>query len=267
MDTSPGARRRSVRRGVTLMLLTLALVGALVTIWGWRGAPTVAGPDTTAPTTAPSAAVTAAPPEPVEQTPTMRHTPTPRAASSSAPPSPTPSPTPGATEPAPMADTQQGPVHVTVSRGDDVLVDAPVALTQLNDRDELNPPPGVVGWYGPPEWSTVPGDLSSYPGVLAGHTSYDGARDVFQRLGEVRAGDVVVVRYADGGEATFSADADALSVPKNDVTDKAGSDYAWVWSLVEPGRKVSLFSCDPSQGIDLTGHSHNNWVVQATRTA
>jgi hypothetical protein len=51
------------------------------------------------------------------------------------------------------------------------------------------------------------------------------------------------------------------------VTEKADAEYSWVWSLPAPGRKVSLFSCDLAQGLDLTGHSVNNWVVQATRTS
>ncbi len=165
-----------------------------------------------------------------------------------------------------MAQPQEGPVHVTVARGADVLVDAPVGLTTLNEREELNPPSGMVGWYGPPDWATVPGHLSAHPGVLAGHTTYDGRRDVFYRLGEARAGDVVTIRYADGQEAVFRVDADALTVPKNDVTEKADGECAWVWRLPEPGRKVSLFSCDLARGVDLTGHSYNNWVVQATRT-
>ncbi|KUG56751.1 hypothetical protein AVL62_11425 [Serinicoccus chungangensis] len=261
--TGTDDRPRPARRAVTLALLSLVLVGVLVTVWGWRGAPTAAGPDTGAPP-----AVTSAP-DVAEVTGPARSTPTPDAATRTSPPqapaaTPTTTPTPASA--GMTADPQAGPVHVTITRGEEVLVDAPVALTQLNDRDELNPPPGVVGWYGPPQWSTVPGDLSAYPGVLAGHTSYDGVRDVFHRLGEVRAGDVVVIRYADGQEASFGVDADARSVPKNEVTEKAATDYAWVWSLDEPGRAVSLFSCDLAQGLDVTGHSLNNWVVQATRT-
>ncbi|WP_298889609.1 class F sortase [uncultured Serinicoccus sp.] len=266
--TRTGHRRRPARRAVTLALLSLVLVGALVAFWGWRGAPTAAGPDTAAPTSAPPSAVTSAP-SVAEVTGPARAAPEPDVAARTSTPEATAAPATATPTPAPAemtADPQEGPVHVTITRGEMVLVDAPVGLTQLNDRDELNPPPGVVGWYGPPQWSTVPGDLSTYPGVLAGHTSYDGVRDVFHRLGEVRAGDVVVIRYADGQEASFDVDADALSVPKNEVTEKAGTDYAWVWSLDEPGRTVSLFSCDLAQGLDVTGHSLNNWVVQATRT-
>lgn len=279
VSPSTGPHRRTLRKGVTVSLLALALVGALLTFWGWRGGSAVGQADTDIATAPPSAAASASPsPAPTEAltaTRDARDRPTPKAPRRTSTPAPTvtQTPSPAATaQPTPtqapaIADVQAGPVHVTISRGAEVLVDAPVALTQLNARDELNPPPGVVGWYGPPEWATVPGDLSTYPGVLAGHTSYDGAHDVFHRLGEVRAGDTITIGYADGEQATFSADADALSVPKNDVTEKADSDYAWVWRLPDPDRKVSLFSCDLGQGIDLTGHSVNNWVVQATRTA
>lgn len=259
--------RRTLGRARLVMLAAVLLVGVLLVLWGWRGGtPTtavqIAPPTPSATTSAPTA--TAIPAE--QERPTAAPT-----ARTSIAPTPASTPTPSATaEAAPTADpvpaeVEEGPVHVRITRGEEVLVDAPVALTQLNERDELNPPSGVVGWYGPPDWATVPGELSSYPGVLAGHTTYGGTRDVFYRLGEVRAGDVVTIRYADDVEAVFRVDMDALSVPKNDVTEKADAEYAWVWRLPEPARTVSLFSCDPAQGLDLTGHSVNNWVVQATR--
>lgn len=255
--------RTTARTWPTAALLALLLVGALVVIWGWEGGSTARPDDVASPTTRPTTTVVSQSPDEVEATthePLGTPVPTPRPTSAPAPTTATHTPDAPA-----EALTQHGPVHVAVTRATDVLVDAPVALTQLNERDELNPPAGVVGWYGPPDWATVPGELSAYPGVLAGHTTYGGARDVFYRLGEVRAGDTVTISYADGQEAVFHVDADAVSVPKNDVTEKADAEYSWVWHLPEPGRKVSLFSCDLAQGLDLTGHSVNNWVVQATR--
>lgn len=252
--------RRALRPMGLAMLVAVLLLGAVVAYWGWRGGtPTAAFPD--APRTPPAA--TSAPA--ITSVPAERERPT------AAPPRRTPrataSPTAITSEPAPptgSAVVSDEPVQVRITRGAEILVDAPIALTQLNERDELNPPSGVVGWYGPPQWATVPGELSAYPGVLAGHTTHSGARDVFYRLGEVRAGDLITIRYADGAEAVFQASMDALSVPKNDVTEKADAEYSWVWRLPEPGRTISLFSCDPAQGLDLTGHSVNNWVVQAT---
>ncbi|QFG67468.1 class F sortase [Ornithinimicrobium pratense] len=269
MATSQNARARRARGTAGLALLVaVVLVGALIAFWGWRGGvPTVA--DQVQPPTHP--ATTSAPV--ATSVPAEQERPTAVSPGRTSGPAPSPSaaptfsattePAPTVTDPAP-AEVSEGPVHVRITRAADVLVDAPVALTQLNEREELNPPSGVVGWYGPPDWATVPGELSAYPGVLAGHTTHGGSRDVFYRLGEVRAGDVVTIGYADGSEAVFEADMDALSVPKNDVTEKADAEYAWVWRLAEPGRTVSIFSCDPAQGLDLTGHSVNNWVVQAT---
>lgn len=261
-----GGSTRSGARGVTTVaLLLLLVVGAAVAFWGWQGGGDADRAEVSLPTAAPVTVSeapdpTRPPPQPVSPAPTEDVE---RATAAA----PTPSPEPARPEPPePPAAVAGAPVHLTIARGAEVLVDAPIALTQLNEHDELNPPSGVVGWYGPPQWQTVPGELSSHPGVLAGHTTYDGSADVFYRLGEVRAGDRVTIRYGDGQAAVFVADADALSVPKNDVTDKAATDYAWVWSLPEPGRKISLFSCDLAQGRDLTGHSLNNWVVQATRT-
>ncbi|GGK60277.1 class F sortase [Ornithinimicrobium pekingense] len=254
----PGAHRR-----LTVALLVLLVAGALVASWGWRGGSADGPPDAAAPAAPSTSAVTVSPEEAVAATRDATATSRPSPTATSAP---TAAPTTAAPTTAPAAGGQ-APVHVRITRSAEVLVDAPVGLTRLDERDELNPPRGVVGWYGPPDWSTVPGELSAYPGVLAGHTTHGGAPDVFYRLGEVRAGDTVTIRYADGEDAVFQVDADALSVPKNDVTEKADAEYSWVWSLPEPGRKVSLFSCDLAQGLDLTGHSVNNWVVQATRTS
>lgn len=232
-----------------LLWLAFAASAALV-IWGLLGGP-VRGevPLTPAPTLAgaPSASTTASAPTTASFAPSVH---------AEAAPSPTPLP-----------ELSGQPVHLEIRQGDDILASAPTPLTQLNRRGELNPEPRTIGWYGPPEWDTLPGNTSAHPGVFAGHVTYGGARDVFYRLGEVRAGDEITVTYSDGAVARFVADTDAVTAPKDDITTKADTEYAWVWTLTEPGQRISLFSCDPSQGRDLTGHSVNNWVVQATRTA
>lgn len=228
----------------------LALLGsAALVVWGYQGGPTRGDVPLTPP-------------------PTVAHTPTaaPVTASSPTPP-PASATTTSTPSTPPLRDLTGSPVHLEIRQDDELLVSAPIELTQLNSRGELYPDPKVIGWYGPPEWNTVPGNESAHPGIFAGHVTYSGVKDVFFRLGEVRAGDVITVTYDDGMQAQFVVDGDALSAPKNDITDKAETEYAWVWSLPEPSRRISVFSCDPSQGRDLSGHSLHNWVVQATRIA
>ena len=163
-----------------------------------------------------------------------------------------------------MDDIASTPVHVEIRHSQTVLIQAQIVSIQLNDRGEINPPSGKAGWYGPPQWNTVPGNLSEHPAVLAAHVTYGGQRDVFYRLSETKKGDRVIVTYASGVTAEFIVDNDPVSVGKDDVVVQ-GSDYDWVWQLDQPGRVISIITCDPSLGRDLSGHSYNNWVVQATR--
>jgi len=157
------------------------------------------------------------------------------------------------------------PVHVDVHQDGEQIVGAGIDLTQLDEGGDLDPEPQTVGWYGPPQWGTTPGERSRYAGVLAGHVVYHGVRDVFWNLGDVRAGAVVVVTYDDGTQAAFEADADAVSVEKEALTQDPAHRWAW-----EPGgddAKVTLITCDLVPGTGMAGNAFNNWVVQATRVA
>lgn len=55
-----------------------------------------------------------------------------------------------------------------------------------------------AGWYAP---GPTPGERG--PAVIAGHVTWNGAKSVFYRLGELRAGDVIDVERADGRTASF----------------------------------------------------------------
>ncbi|KAB1898572.1 class F sortase, partial [Micrococcus luteus] len=166
---------------------------------------------------------------------------------------------------APWDEITATPVHVDVHQDGEQIVGAGIDLTQLDEGGDLDPEPQTVGWYGPPQWGTTPGERSQYAGVLAGHVVYYGVRDVFWNLGDVRAGAVVVVTYDDGTQAAFEADADAVSVEKEALTEDPANRWAW-----EPGgddAKVTLITCDLVPGTGMTGNAFNNWVVQATRVA
>ncbi|MBW1598219.1 class F sortase [Streptomyces sp. JJ38] len=57
----------------------------------------------------------------------------------------------------------------------------------------------LAGWYEP---GPAPGEQG--PAVIAGHVTWDGEPSVFFRLGELRAGDGVLVERADGSTAEFT---------------------------------------------------------------
>ncbi|MFB7843884.1 class F sortase [Microbacterium sp. NPDC056052] len=184
-----------------------------------------------------------------------------------------PAPSPGSTTPtaAPLQDIAGTPVHVTVLQEGARLIDADVNRIQLDEDGWLSPDQGLAGWYGPPQWETVPGNLSAYRGIIVGHnvTGY-GTKDVFYDLGQVRAGDSVVVTYAlqAGGYATagFAATQDAQSAPKQDVVEQAATTYRWVWQVDAPERSLALFSCD-LDAPHIDGHSVDNWIVTAVRVS
>lgn len=201
--------------------------------------------------------------------------PAPQASVSSPVPALTPGPGSPASStpppPAPLQDIDGTPVHITVRHQGVPLIDADIDLIQLNDDGWLNPDPGLAGWYGPPQWQTVPGNLSGYRAVIAGHNvTGEGMKDVFFDLGRVKAGDSVVITYAlrAGGlaAAQFDVAADAVSVPKQDVVAQATTAYRWVWQTDGPERTLALFSCD-LDAPHVDGHSVDNWIVTATRVS
>lgn len=219
------------------------------------------------PETSPEPGPTQEPGPAAEPTVTEVATPTPEPPTTSAAPEPAPA---GAetlmTGPAaPWEAITAAPVHVDVHQDGQLIVGAPVHHTQMDAAGDLDPEPRTVGWYGEPQWGTTPGERSPYAGILAGHVVYDGLKDVFWNLEDVRAGDVVVVTYGDGTQAAFEADADAVSVEKEALTQDPAHRWAW-----EPGgddARVTLITCDLVPGTGLAGNAFNNWVVQATRVA
>nr|WP_282447804.1 class F sortase [Micrococcus sp. JXJ CY 30] len=135
----------------------------------------------------------------------------------------------------------------------------------MQDDGELNPDPETVGWYGPPQWGTTPGETSGHPGILTGHVRNHGGKDVFWNLQGLAAGALVVVTYDDGTQAAFRTDADAVSMGKDALTHDPA--YSWAWELPSEGTKLTLITCDASSGPGAVGTSTNNWAVQATRVA
>lgn len=288
----------TVRRALWVVLVLLCLGLVFLALRGVLAVGAV--PISAAPTLSATASATPSPSSSARSTPspaptaTPTPTPTPSSAAptgeaavpggtqepagtpTSAEPTPSEEPTP-TEEPAPAAaahlsgpaapwdEITATPVHVDVHQDGEQIVGAGIDLTQLDEGGDLDPEPQTVGWYGPPQWGTTPGERSPYAGVLAGHVVYYGVRDVFWNLGDVRAGAVVVVTYDDGTQAAFEADADAVSVEKEALTEDPAHRWAW-----EPGgddAKVTLITCDLVPGTGMAGNAFNNWVVQATRVA
>jgi sortase (surface protein transpeptidase) len=90
------------------------------------------------------------------------------------------------------------PVAVSIPR---IGVRSRLVKLGLKDRGEMETPadPAVAGWFtgGP-----TPGALG--PAVIAGHVTWNGAREVFYRLGSLRPGDEVTVTRKDGKTAIFT---------------------------------------------------------------
>lgn len=166
---------------------------------------------------------------------------------------------------APWEELTAAPEHIDVYADGELVIGAPVRLVQMQEDGELNPDPETVGWYGPPQWGTTPGETSRYPGVLTGHVRNYGGKDVFWNLQGLAAGALVVVTYDDGTQAAFRTDADAVSMDKDALTHDPA--YVWAWELPEEGTKLTLITCDASSGPGAVGTSTNNWAVQATRVA
>lgn len=265
----------TVRRALWVVLLLLCLSLVFLALRGVlavgavpiSAAPTLSATASVSPSSAATTREAAVPVETQELagTPTPSEEPTPTEE-----PAPSEEPTPAAAAhlsgpAAPWDEVTATPVHVDVHQDGEQIVGAGIDLTQLDEGGDLDPEPQTVGWYGPPQWGTTPGERSRYAGVLAGHVVYHGVRDVFWNLGDVRAGAVVVVTYDDGTQAAFEADADAVSVEKEALTQDPSHRWAW-----EPGgddAKVTLITCDLVPGTGMAGNASNNWVVQATRVA
>lgn len=95
-------------------------------------------------------------------------------------------------KPKPRVDYMELPLRLVIPR---LSVDAPVISVGLTPELAMDVPQRAeeIGWY---EYSTRPGMKGN--SVLAGHLDWHGVPGVFRRLSELRQGDSVEVRGADG---------------------------------------------------------------------
>ena len=126
---------------------------------------------------------------------------------------------------------------------------------RLNNDGTLQVPAdyGVAGWYsdGP-----APGDAGP-PAVIVGHVDSQAGPGIFYRLPEVRRGDVVLVRRADGSDVRFTVYATTSFAKASFPAEQV---YA-----ARPTPELRLITC--TGAFDRrTGHYLDNRVVYARIT-
>jgi LPXTG-site transpeptidase (sortase) family protein len=97
-------------------------------------------------------------------------------------------------------DYMELPLRLAIPR---LRVDAPVIAVGLTPQLAMDVPQRAeeVGWY---EYSTRPGMKGN--SILAGHLDWLGQPGVFRQLAEMKQGDTVTIRGADGQERTYAVE-------------------------------------------------------------
>ena len=149
----------------------------------------------------------------------------------------------------PVSGTAAAPERVSVPR---LGIDSALDRLGTDDRGVLEKPPRwqVAGWF-----SGGPRPGESGPAVIAGHVDSPTGPAVFARLSEVRAGDRIDVRRADGSTATFRVD-------RTEVSPKKGFPTQAVYGPT-PDAQLRLVTCDGPY-VDGAGGYQDNLIVFAT---
>jgi len=162
-------------------------------------------------------------------------------------------PTATASTSGPSALPRSRPTRVRVPSIDVDTADM-VGLT-LDTNGDLGVPvgPDPLGWY-----TGGPAPGSTGPAILAGHVTWNGAKGVFYRLGDVRPGDRIRVTRADHRTATFT-------VTATRVYPKSAFGTADVYGNVHHAA-LRLVTC--AGDYDATHHNYaDNVVVFADLTS
>jgi LPXTG-site transpeptidase (sortase) family protein len=103
-------------------------------------------------------------------------------------------------KPVTTVDYMELPLRLTIPK---LGVDAPVISVGLTPQLAMDVPQKAdeIGWY---EYSARPGMKGN--SVLAGHLDWFGQAGVFRRLADLRPGDHVAIRGADGQERPYTVD-------------------------------------------------------------
>ena len=131
-------------------------------------------------------------------------------------------------------------------------VDSTLEQLPLDSAGTLTPPVDFLaaGWY---REGTVPGDIG--PAVIAGHVDSVSAPAVFARLGELAAGDQIIITLSTGATKKFEVDS-LLTTPKDDFPTQR------VYGPT-PTAQLRVITCD-GDFDSTTGHYVDNLVVSAS---
>lgn len=153
----------------------------------------------------------------------------------------------------------------TLGRSKPVALDIPAIGVSTEDLIPLGKRPdgriqvpdlraaGAVGWY---EGGPSPGQFG--PAVLGGHVDTRSGPAIFFRLGDIRPGDRVAVRRADGGTAVFTVYS-VKRFPKSEFPTRT------VYAPTSDRAELRLVTCGGVFDAD-TGHHRDNIVAYATMT-
>jgi sortase (surface protein transpeptidase) len=154
---------------------------------------------------------------------------------------------------APPAEQHVPPVEVAVPS---IGVRSKLIGLRLNNDGTLQVPEdyGIAGWYsdGP-----APGD-SGPPAVIVGHVDSKAGPGIFYRLPQLKKGDKVLVRRADGTDVRFTVYRTADYLKDAFPADKV---YA-----ARPSPELRLITCTGTFN-QKTGHYVSNRVVYAKQSA
>jgi sortase (surface protein transpeptidase) len=139
------------------------------------------------------------------------------------------------------------PVRIEVPRIG--VSSALVPLGRAADGTVDVPDPEVAGWYAP---GTRPGDPGS--AVILGHVDSKHAPAVFYRLRELRRGDEVLIRRADGSTLRFVVQRTEQTLKRRFPTDDV------YYPTLTPG--LRLVTCG-GEFDDRIGHYKSNIIVYA----
>jgi LPXTG-site transpeptidase (sortase) family protein len=163
---------------------------------------------------------------------------------------PTPGPTPTPADQFPPGSN--APVTRLIIEG--AKIDAPVVVKGVDEQGVMQSPDNAydTAWY---NFSAHPGSPGN--AVFAGHVDYiHVGKAVFWNLKDLRAGDLVQVRLADGTEYRYAVDSlwqyDSATAPVDQIVGPT------------PDQEVTLITC--SGTFDSTTHQYDKrLVVRAKR--
>lgn len=166
-------------------------------------------------------------------------------------------------EPTELIDPSGLPQYLALHCADDLLVSVDqLAASTTPDGGVWSPVPGTIEWWAS-TGSPLPGQVSPYAAVLAGHVRYDGTPDVFWNLADARSGCIITVQYSSGDIAQF----EVVDAPEPVDKDRfmRESRYDHYWEPTEPGIWLTLVTCDVQSGLRSDGHLQGNIALRAVR--